>query len=255
MPANQLLLDYLAIQLIENNWSVKKTIREIVLSHTYQLASSYDESDYTADPQNALLWRHSKRRLNAECIRDAMLAASGQLNLKAPVGSAVAVAGDGAIGVGGPQIRVNEQKLSDASSNYRSVYLAAARDVEPDALSVFDYADAVEVNGARETTNVPGQALYLLNNDFVIAQAKHLADRLASGYSGTNDAGNAAKAREGRVDLAFRLIFGRPASLSEQNAAAEFFSRIAKDPRVRPQGAWADFCLALFNTAEFRYMN
>ena len=101
-PANQALLDHLAVRLIENNWSVKKTIREIVLSHVYQLAGTYNDQDFAGDPQNSLLWRHSKRRLYAECIRDAMLQASGTLDLKEPLGSPVATSGDGVIGGGGP---------------------------------------------------------------------------------------------------------------------------------------------------------
>jgi len=244
-PSNQPLLDYLACQLIENRWSVKKTIRQIVLSHAYQLASSYDETDYTADPQNTLIWRHSKRRLTAECIRDAMLASSGQLNLKPPVGSAVALAGDGPIGTGPAYSRINEAKFADATNSYRSIYLPVARDVVPDSLSVFDYPDSSVVNGARETTNVPSQGLYMLNNDFVRAQARQVALRLLSGYGSGED----------RVNLAFRLILGRPASASEQRTAAAFFSRMADDPRVNAPAAWTDFCLALYNTAEFRYLN
>jgi len=244
-PSNQPLLDHLACQLIENGWSIKKTVRQIVLSHAYQLASSYDETDDTADPQNALIWRHSKRRLTAECIRDAMLASSGQLNLKPPVGSAVALAGDGAIGAGPAYSRLNEALFADATNSYRSVYLPVARDVVPDSLSVFDYPDSSVVIGARETTNVPSQGLYMLNNDFVRAQARYVAQRLTT----SNETG------EDRVNLAFRLILGRPANANEQKAATAFFSRIASNTRASPADAWADFCLALFNTAEFRYLN
>jgi hypothetical protein len=244
-PSNQPLLDYLACQFIENNWSMKKTIREIVLSHAYQLASSYDQADYATDPQNALIWRHSKRRLTAECIRDAMLASSGQLNLKPPVGSAVAAAGDGAIGVGPAYARVNETVFADAANTHRSVYLPVARDVVPDSLAVFDYPDSTVVHGDRETTNVPAQGLYMLNNDFVRAQAKLVAQRLNSGNRSDED----------KVNQAFRLILGRPASDAEQKAAAEFFSRMANNTRALPPERWTDFCLALYNTAEFRYLN
>ena len=242
-PSNQPLLDYLADRLIENKWSIKTTIREVVLSHAYQLASSYDEKDYAADPQNALIWRHSKRQLTAECIRDAMLAAGGQLNLKAPVGSAVALAGNGAIGAGPAYSRINEQLLENATSNYRSIYLPVVRDEVPNSLAVFDYPDSSVVHGARETTNVPAQGLYMLNSDFVRAQARLVALRLIRD-SGTN-----------RANMAFRLILDRPASAAELNAAAEFFSRMASDRGVNPLGKWTDFCLALFNTAEFRYLN
>jgi hypothetical protein len=244
-PSNQQLLDYLACQLIENGWSMKKTIRQVVLSHAYQLASSYDETDYATDPQNALIWRHSKHRLTAECIRDAMLASSGQLNLKQPHGSVVAVAGDGAIGAGPVYARINEATFADAASNYRSVYLPVARDVVPDSLSVFDYPDSTVVHGERETTNVPSQGLYMLNNDFVRAQARLVAQRLGSSNGSDQD----------KVNLAFRLILQRPASDSDQKAAAAFFSRMANNARAPLPERWTDFCLALFNTAEFRYVN
>jgi len=244
-PSNQALLDYLACRLIENGWSIKKMIREIVLSHAYQLGSSYDPTDYAADPQNALIWRHSKRRLTAECIRDAMLASSGQLNLKPQVGSAVARAGDGLIGAGPAYARLNEALFADATNSYRSIYLPVARDEVPDSLAVFDYPDSSVVNGARETTNVPSQGLYMLNNDFVRAQARYVSQRLMSGNDSSED----------RVNLAFRLILARPANAYEQKAAAAFFSRIASNTKANPADAWTDFCLALYNTAEFRYLN
>ncbi len=257
-PSNQQLLDYLATRVIDNAWSVKKTIREIVLSHTYQLASTYDETDYTADPQNALLWRHSKRRLNAECIRDAMLASSNQLNLKPPIGSAVALVGNGSIGAGPAYDKINEEPFAVASGTDRSVYLPVLRDVIPDSLSVFDYADSSVVTGARETTNVPSQALYLLNNDFVRAQARQLAARLFDAYPSPrpgNQRGAVMGLRQERINLAFRLAFARPATPFEQTTAAQFFAHMQRDADTNLVANWTDFCLALYNTAEFRYLN
>jgi hypothetical protein len=255
-PSNQPLLDYLATRLMENNWSIKKTIRDVVLSHAYQLASTYDETDYTADPQNELIWRHSKRRLNAECIRDAMLVSSGQLNLAPPLGSSVAIAGNGTIG-GGPVFdRINEETFVTATSIYRSVYLPVIRNEVPDSLEVFDYPDSGVVTGARETTNVPSQALYLLNDDFVLAQSRQLAARLIAAFpAGANQKIVGARMLQDRVNMAFRLTMGHPATVGEQNAAATFFSHMSGDRGVGSAGAWGDFCLALFNTAEFRYLN
>jgi cytochrome c553 len=157
-PANQALLDHLATRLIENGWSMKKTIREIVLSRAYQRSSAFDEKNFAADPENTLCWRMSKRRLDAECIRDAMLAVSGQLDLNPPVGSLIARSGDGPIG--GPRFRgISEDSIVNASGNFRSVYLPVPRDVLPDSLAAFDFAENSLVTGARETTNVPSQAL------------------------------------------------------------------------------------------------
>src|SRR6185503_12304010 len=86
-PSHPALLDYLAARFVAQGWSVKTLIREIVLSHAYQLATTYDASNYTADPENALGWRMTPRRLDAEAARDAMLAVSGRLQLQPPIGS------------------------------------------------------------------------------------------------------------------------------------------------------------------------
>ncbi len=252
-PSDQALLDYLANQLIDNGWSVKKTIRQIVLSRTYQLACTYDESDYGIDPQNTLLWRHSKRRLSAESIRDAMLAVSGQLDLTPPLGSAVAQAGNGAIGAGPVYERIKDDLFVNLENSNRSIYLPMPRDAEPDALSVFDYPSAAVVTGARQPTNVPSQALYLLNSNFVQSQARQLAQRVLNEVP----AGSAGPLvlRQQRVNLAFRLVFGRPPNEFEQNAAAKFFADMNNDLGPRPVINMTDFCLSLFNTAEFRYLN
>lgn len=244
-PSNQALLDHLATRLIANRWSVKATIREIVLSRAYQLGSTYDETDFAADPQNALVWRHNKRRLDAECIRDATLVASGQLDLKPPVGSAVALAGDGPIGSTGGFIRINEDTFINATSNYRSLYLPIARDVLPDALAVFDYSEASLVMGAREQTNVPQQALYMLNNDFVIAQAEKFAKRLGTQPTAGTDE---------RIALAYAIAFGRQPATKEIQTAKAFLDR-ERSIGHSADKAWSTFCQALFASAEFRFLN
>lgn len=244
-PSNPALLDHLATRLIANRWSLKATIREVVLSRTYQLASTYDETNYTADPQNALLWRHNQRRLDAECIRDAMLSVSGQLDLKPLVGSLVALAGDGPIGSTGGFVRINEDTFIDATANCRSVYLPIARDLLPDALAVFDYSDASLVMGAREQTNVPAQALYLLNNDFVIAQAGAFARRLGAQSRASADQ---------RIVLAYVSAFGRQPTQKEVETAKSFFEQ-ERSLGVSADKAWSTFCLALFGSAEFRFLD
>jgi hypothetical protein len=125
-PSNLALLNHLALRLQSGGWSMKSLIKEIVMSHAYQLAATHDAKNFEADPENTLVWRMTPRRLDAECIRDAMLVVSGGLNLEAPVGSAVAQFGDGAIG--GYPIKSLRAPLSDepfltASSDFRSVYL------------------------------------------------------------------------------------------------------------------------------------
>src|SRR5439155_23667981 len=139
-PSNQALLDTLAVKFREGGWSGNKRVRESALSRAYQLASTFDENNFAADPENALVWRMSKRRLDAESIRDAILAASGQLDLRPPIGSPIAEHGNGPIGVFKqfPNAGVPEDALveSGARTNARSVYLPIAREMLPDALTV-----------------------------------------------------------------------------------------------------------------------
>src|SRR5207244_12288376 len=94
-PSHPSLLDHLAMSLVENGWSVKKLIRDIVYSRTYQLSSQMDEKNFEADPDNVLVWRMPKRRLEAEALRDTMLALGGRLDLTPPKGSSVARGGEG----------------------------------------------------------------------------------------------------------------------------------------------------------------
>jgi Protein of unknown function (DUF1549)/Protein of unknown function (DUF1553)/Planctomycete cytochrome C len=250
-PSDQALLDFLANRLIDNNWSLKKTIREIVMSRTYQLSSTYTDESYQADPQNALCWRHNPVRLDAESLRDAMLSVSGQLDLKPPMGSMVAYAGDGAVSAGPNYMRINEMPFINAAGFNRSIYLPVIREVEPDAMGLFDFPDTNLVIGDRESTNVPSQALYLINNDYVHMQARRMGQRIMAAYPGRI---GQPRIQAARIDYAFRLAFGRNATPSEQKTATDFFASIGGPDGVLPAEAWGDFCLALFNTAEFRYL-
>jgi hypothetical protein len=110
------------------------------------------------------------------------------------------------------------------------------------------------VNGARETTNVPSQALYLLNSDFVVGQSRLLAQRVLTTIP-AGSAGGPVALRQQRVDLAFRLVLCRHATAAEQAAAGKFLDKMLTDPNVKLMGVWQDFCLSLYNTAEFRYLN
>ena len=262
-PTNAALLDHLALRLRDGGWSVKKLIREIVLSRTYQLGSAFDEKSFAADPENTLVWRMSKRRLDAECIRDAILATSQQLQLQPPVGSPVALAGDGPVSRprrGGSDVAIN------AATNVRSVYLPIIRDLLPDALDAFDFAEPSLVTGARETTNVPSQALFLLNSEFVATQARLLGQRVVASYPGGPNGGASANLDE-RVTYAYWLVFSRPPDAVEHTAAMTFFGKFpaawSKGDKSAPglrnaeaaTAAWTSFCRALFASAEFRYLN
>jgi hypothetical protein len=245
-PSHPQLLDTLAIQFVGNGWSIKQMIREIVLSRTYRQASAFREKAFQRDPDNRLLWRMPKRRLEAEAIRDAMLAVSGELDLARPAGSLVArVIGDKPISLIGLDKRL--PKDLDGST-HRSVYLPVIRDRLPDALDLFDFAETSLVTGNRETTNVPTQALYLMNSPFVRAGAEGLASRLVR---------EAGSADEG-VRRAFLLCFSRNPGPREQQRAIEFLGSSepsAADDSATPPPVLISFCQALLSTAEFRNLD
>jgi hypothetical protein len=263
LPSNQALLDTLAVNFGDNGWSVKALIREIVLSRAYQLSSTFDEKNFAADPENALVWRMSQRRLDAEAIRDAILSASGQLDLRPSIGSPIAERGNGPIGQFKqfPGAGVPEDMLVEAGArtNVRSVYLPIARDLLPDVLAVFDFAEPGFVNGRRETTNVPSQALFLLNSPFIATAAQKFGERVIAAHPG-------ADSFDQRLELAYSLAFSRAPNEAERQAASSFISKFpgtlaagdSPTASVASSGgetaAWTSLCRVLFASAEFRYL-
>ncbi len=241
-PTHPELLDYLALRFVEGGWSVKKLVRELVLSRTYRLASTHDARAYAADPDGALYWRMPKRRLEAEAIRDAMLAASGDLDRSAVPYTVVSR-------FDGPAQPLIRSGALNAESRQRSVYLPVVRDQVSEALAVFDFAEPSLVVGEREDTTVPSQALFLMNSPFVLGQSEKMAERLLR---------ESASEAE-RVSLAFRLALGREPSAGEREAAGTFFRRFPPPADASGPDAvrapWAAFCQALFASAEFRYLN
>ena len=244
-PTHPELLDYLAIRLMNNGWSIKQTIKEIMLSRTYQLSSEHDAANYAADPENKLVWRMSRRRLEAEVIRDSILAVSGQLNLNRPDGSLTQEVSEGEIGR-----RANTAALLRPVT-YRSAYLPLVRGLVPEFLSVFDVADPELVVGQRDVTTVATQALYMMNSPFVFEQAEHAADRLLLESNLTD---------EQRAAFAVRLILGRDPSDDERRAAMAYLrdceqSLESSQPlETKRRTAWAGLCQSLFASAEFRYV-
>jgi hypothetical protein len=236
-PSHPELLDHLAIRFMEDGWSVKKAIRTMVLSRTYQLSTAHDAANYKADPDNIWRWRMSARRLDAEALRDAILFVSGKIAL-APPGKSLMD------GVANPK-----KKIAGVGRDlpYRSVYLPMLRNALPEALAVFDIADPSLVIGQREITTVPAQALWMMNSAFVIEQSGLMAARVL----GTPDADDG-----NRVDHAYRLAFARPASQSERERTLAYLRQTEQTlggNSARDQ-AWASFCQALIASAEFRYI-
>jgi hypothetical protein len=260
-PTHPELLDTLAVEFAANGWSLKKLIRELVLSRTYRQASTWQKEPFQSDPDNRLLWRASKRRLDAEAIRDAMLAASGELDEARPAGSLVPrQIGDKPISL----IGLDPRLPADLDGSlHRSVYLPVLRDRLPDVLDLFDFAEPSLVTGDRETTNVPVQALYLMNSPFVQARAKGLSARLSKG----------SKSSEAQIQQAFELCFGRRPDHDELKKAAAFLEQSGKaggksESDDKPDNDKPDndqpntdersleaFCQAILATAEFRNLD
>ena len=242
-PSHPKLLDHLAIEFVANGWSTKTLIRQIVLSRTYRQASTFDEAAFQIDPDNRLLWRASKRRLDAEVIRDAMLVAAGDFDTVRPEGSLVArVIGDRPVSLIGLDKRVPTDL---DGSRHRSVYLPVLRDRLPDVLDLFDFAEPSLVTGARETTNVPLQALYLMNSPFIHDRAVSLARRVGA---------KSGDAKE-QVMQAFLLCFSRPPDSEELKLASEFLGQQTKANGEDEPQVLVSFCQALLATAEFRNLD
>jgi len=280
-PSHPELLDHLASEFVRNGWSTKKLIRTIVLSSAYRLGSNAPAGHREADPANRLVWRHTPRRLEAEEIRDAILASSGQLQAAAPKAAAVRALPMIEIRDDGPEVRSLHEQADGA--RYRSVYLPLLRGITPRALQAFDPVTQTLVTGQRDATTVPAQALFLLNSPFVRRQSLALAERLLAEKPGTV---------AGRIGKAYRLVLGREASKNELARAVRFLAAydaggsgtaapvLAKaapvaaelpvdqdDDRVSQatveepviaksakEAAWQSFVQALYATAEFRFV-
>lgn len=244
-PTHPALLDHLASEFVEGGWSVKNLIRAIVLSDAYRMSSAPNGESEAADAANEMFHRQNPRRLEAEAIRDAILAVSGRLDLT-PGGESVApwlteyMDGRGRPDKSGPL----------DGGGRRSIYLAVRRNFINPMFLAFDYPVPASPIGMRGSSTVPAQALILMNNPFVVGQADLWGGRVLA---------SAARTDAERVESMYVSAFGRPPSAAESRAALEFVgSRIhAAQGDSSPesaQAAWASLAHALFNVAEFIYV-
>jgi len=219
-PSHPELLDYLAAEFIRDGWSVKRLIRRLVLTRTYGLAADATRAHLEADPGNRLLWRHAPRRLDAEEIRDGLLAISGQLDRGRPTDSPSRSLPVKELRNNGPEAA---GILAFArASRHRSVYLPLLRTLGPDTLAMFDPAEQGMVTGRRDLTTVAPQALFMLNDPFVIRQAQAVARHLLGGDGTTQD-------DAGRVEAAIRAVFGRAATAAEVGRAVAFLAAYERE--------------------------
>ena len=237
-PSHPELLDFLAVRFVDDGWSIKRAIRQMVLSRTYQLSGKRDEGAYALDPGNRLLWRFARRRLEAEAIRDALLAVSGELDPQRPSGSA-------SLALTNLELGSSARNLAaDDSPRYRAAYLPILRGNLPEMLGLFDMADPSLVIGRRDITSVAPQSLYLMNSKFVMEQSRRFAERVLRQETRS----------EGRVDAAYRLALARLPTEDERRQMLEFVRREQTEGQQSELDAWSGVCQALFGSAEFLYV-
>ncbi len=248
-PSHPQLLDFLASRMRDDDgWSLKRTIRHMVLSRTYQMSSLHNAKAEKVDPDNRLLWQMPRRRQPAESIRDAMLLASGQLDRRRG-GPSLGLELKGNIrGAGG---NVNPptwgNKIPDYIRNRRTVYLPLKRERpagELEILSTFDFPHPNDIVGGRPNTTVATQALFLLNAPFVKRQAEKLSERLRK--EEPND-------DKDRVNRMYLLAIGRPASGDELKSSLDFVDECAKELNDNRLAAWTQLCHAVLGSNAFLF--
>lgn len=247
-PDNQPLLDWLARRFVESGWSVKALHRVIMLSSTYQQNSSNAQhaahsTQHSAqvDPENRLLWRMNRRRLEAEALRDALLAVSGMLDDR--MGGTLLKAKDfDNLSVG------DNKKAITYDSNRRSVYLPVLRGAVYDVFQAFDFPDPAVVNGKRTATTVAPQALFMMNSELVAQATQRWADNLLR-LPSSNDAE--------RLRIAYEKSFGRPPGPDETDEWLRYLRQFDKarpantNPQTHLRLAWQSVCRILFSCNEF----
>jgi hypothetical protein len=241
-PSHPELLDFLAGEFVREGWSIKRLIRQIVLSRTYRMASTPTEPGETTDPQNRLLHRMNLKRLEGEAIRDSILAISGRLNET----------------MYGPSVPVHLTAFMDGrgkpasgsldGDGRRSIYIKVRRNFLSPMFQAFDFPTPFTTIGRRSVSNVPAQALVMMNSPLVVSEAKRWAQRVLSASEKSNDE---------RIDSMYVAAFARQPIDNERRAASAFLDEQAQlygcnttDVRV-----WTDLAHVLMNVKEFIYVN
>jgi hypothetical protein len=220
-PSHPELLDYLADRFVRSGWSVKEMHRLVMLSAAYQQASEPEPDTLKADPDNRLFGRMSRRRLEAEAIRDSLLAVAGRLDVT----------------MGGPATR-------DFNSPRRTLYQMTVRSDRSGFGPLFDAPDPTAPVAQRVVSTVAPQALFLMNHPFVLSQTKALAKRLV--------------AEEGcdrlKIQRAYVLLYGRPATEEEVGIGRGLLNAARREGK-RAEAAWAEYCQVLLCANEFLYVD
>jgi mono/diheme cytochrome c family protein len=275
-PSHPELLDYLSTYFTDNGWSVKKLHKHILLSATYQQASTDNPRFAQVDPFNRLLWRQNVRRLEFEPLRDSILAMAGSLD-RTMGGRPVNLGGGGGDNAGKDKKGAGGLRPQGSYSTRRTLYGHIDRANVAEVLNHFDFAQPEMPNGKRYQTTVPQQALFLMNNPLVIEQARKIVER--TDFKGVED-------DEKRIAFLYNLIYQRPPAAQEIQLGLAFFEeapatgaglptakpaaqaapvRVAAAKKFqpaarpaftpRPLSAWAEYAHALILANEFTFVN
>ncbi len=245
-PTNQPLLDWLSVRFTSGGWSIKEMHRVIMLSNAYQMSSDLDARAADIDPENRLLWRASRRRLEAEAIRDAIMAVSGDLKF---------VEGGSLLTYKDRQYVANTSKRGaiDYDRNIRAVYIPVIRSSMYEVFSAFDLPDPAVPNGDRDSTVVAPQALFMMNGATVLQHTKKMADGLLARRD-LDDAG--------RIRDAYERALGRQPEPKDIDRVLTFIASVERAMEGRKPAAaerhafaWQSFCKALISSNEFIYLN
>ena len=246
-PTHPELLDFLADRFVREGWSIKRAIREMMLSRTYQMASSAsDAKAEETDPQNLLLHRANVRRLEGEAIRDEILAISGRLEGKMfgpPVNAHLTAFMDG---------RGKPASGPIDGAGRRSIYIAVRRNFLPPMMLAFDTPIPFSTMGRRSVSNVPAQALILMNDPFVLQQAQLWANRAL---------GEKDLTPERRIAGMYAAAFARPPTEAEIIAGVEFLRQqgellgLPTEQRMTDERVWTDYAHVLMNLKEFIFLD
>ena len=244
LPTHPELLDWLAEKFIASGWSVKSLHHWIMSSKTYQRASTDNQTNFAMDPSNRFYWRYSRRPLDAESTRDAMLAISGKLDRQVPSAHPFPPVETWGFTIHNPFHAVYD-------SNHRSVYLMVQRNQRHPYLALFDAADPNQSVAKRQPTTTPTQALFLLNSPFVHEQAKAFASRVAT-VSGDD---------RSKILWAFETAHGQiPVEADIQESLrflAAYRNEIAKESAEHDHeiAAWSALARVLFTSNQFLYVD
>jgi hypothetical protein len=230
-PSHPELLDWLAHRFVTSGWSIKVIHREIMLSATYQQSCRFDSQAFSKDPGNELLWRMNRRRLDVEAWRDAILFVAGRLDST----------------IGGPSV-----SLEIPSNQRRTVYAVISRHDLAWILRLFDFPDPNITSGGRVETSVPLQQLFVLNNEFMVANANAIATRLvAATRRDRNDAP--------RIRQAYLLLYGREPTEQETMLGLAYLraepSVVGDPPPQASLSRWQRYTQALLAANEFWFID